>query len=431
MITGFSKLSIKEKIDTLKKEFNLDSSFEQTLLNHHHSSLQETYNKFAENTVSNLYLPYCVAPNFVINGTEYAVPMVIEESSVVAAASKAAKFWSKQGGFKTKVISTVKKGQIFFSTDYSKDQLQNMLPNLIPFLKESVADITQSMTERGGGILDMNISPVEIDSQNVFLLDVSFETMDSMGANFINSCLESMGKKLTELLNTQKESRKSEVIMAILSNYTPECIVECKIECDIKDLEPYSGIYSPEEFAKRFKLASDIAITNAGRAVTHNKGIMNGIDAVVLSTGNDFRAIEAGVHAYAAKEGIYKSLTKAEIKGSKFIYILTIPLAIGTVGGLTKLHPLAKKSLELLGNPNAKKLMQIIAAAGMANNFSAVSALVTSGIQKGHMKMHLNNILESLNANTLEKSKALSYFSNNNNNNISYSSVKQYLQSLS
>ncbi len=430
MITGFSKLSVKEKIDTLKKKFKLDNSFEQTLTEHHHPNLQETYNNFAENTVSNFYLPYCIAPNFVINGTEYAVPMVIEESSVVAAASKAAKFWSSLGGFQTKVISTIKKGQIFFSSDWEEYQLLDILPNLIPVLKESVVDITKNMTKRGGGIINMNLSPLETNTENVFLLDVSFETRDSMGANFINSCLETMGKTLTEFLNTQKGTKQTEVIMAILSNYTPDCLVECKVECNISDLEPYSGIYSPSEFAKRFKTASDIANINTERAVTHNKGIMNGVDAVVLATGNDFRAIEAGIHSYAAKDGTYKSLTKAEIINTKFIYILTIPLAIGTIGGLTKLHPLAKKSLELLGSPDAKKLMEIIATAGMANNFSAICALVTSGIQKGHMKMHLNNILESLNANTLEKSKALLYFSNNSTNNISYSSVKQYINSL-
>ncbi len=429
MINGFSKLTAEEKIDALVENFHLDEAFKNTLKHHQHpdEKLQHVYNQFAENTVSNFFLPYGIAPNFFINDKEYAIPMVIEESSVIAAASKAAKFWSHLGGFKTKVLSTVKKGQVFFTSDWSAAQLNNMLPNLIPMLKKSVAEITESMEKRGGGILDMEIVPVETEAQLVYLLDVSFETIDSMGANFINSCLETIGENLAVYLNDKSDKKETEVIMAILSNYTPECIVECRLECDIDKLEPYSGIYPAQEFAKRFKTAVDIANSNTGRAVTHNKGIMNGIDAVILATGNDFRAIEAGIHAYASRNGSYKSLTTAEISNNKFIYTLTVPLAIGTVGGLTKLHPLAKQTLSLLGNPNAKELMQIVAAVGMANNFSAVSALTTSGIQKGHMKMHLNNILDSLGANSFEKMNAISYFCDNT---VSYSSVKKYLTTL-
>ncbi len=424
MIKGFSKLSQEEKIDILLQEYKLPASFKDTLKSHQHNKLQNLYNQFSENTISNFYLPLGVAPNFVINGEEYAIPMAIEESSVIAAASKAAKFWSDLDGFQTKVISTIKVGQLFFTSDWELDKLLEHLPVLEIGLRNEVSDITQSMEKRGGGIAGMELNQeLEVDEQTYSLL-VKFETADSMGANFINSCLEKMGNRLCSLLYEKDGSKRSEVNMAILSNYTPECLVQCTLSCPIESLKPYSGDYSPEEFALRFQKAVLMAKHNTSRAVTHNKGIMNGIDAVVIATGNDFRAIEAGAHAYASKSGKYGSLTDIDIGNGLFTYTLLIPLAIGTVGGLTKLHPLAKLSLDLLKQPSAKQLMQIIASAGMANNFSAVAALVTSGIQKGHMKMHLSNILFTFNASDDEKQKASKYFTSHN---ISHSAVQQFL----
>ena len=203
-------------------------------------------------------------------------------------------------------------------------------------------------------------------------------------------------------------------------------MVRAEVSCDLSEIDQTGGL-SGKEYANKFIQAINIAKTQTSRAVTHNKGIMNGIDSVVIATGNDFRAIEAGVHAYAAKSGMYKSLTDACVENNTFKFWIEIPLALGTVGGITNLHPLVKWSLELLKNPNAKELMKIVAVAGLAQNFGAVNSLITTGIQKGHMKMHLINILNSLNASEKEKTKLIDFFKNNT---VSFSSVKNELEKL-
>ncbi len=197
--------------------------------------------------------------------------------------------------------------------------------------------------------------------------------------------------------------------MSILSNYVPECLVRAEVSCPINELNE-DKILSPDEFAKKFVQAVRIAEVEPYRAVTHNKGVMNGVDAVVLATGNDFRAIEAGVHAYAARSGKYSSLTHAKIEGDIFKFWIEIPLALGTVGGLTNLHPLVKLALEMLHHPTAKELMQIVAVAGLAQNFAALRSLITTGIQEGHMKMHLKNILNQFHATDKEKTQIIDYF---------------------
>jgi len=424
MISGFSKLNTKEKIDVIIKQSGISVNALDLLLSHQHIELQDTYNQFSENTISNFYLPYNIAPNFLIDGKEYFVPMAIEESSVVAAASKAASFWYKHGGFETKVIDTQKVGQLFFSTIESYSFIHSNIETIISTLISSAKEITSNMEKRGGGIKDIAFQIVE-HLPNTYCFYVTFETKDSMGANFINSCLEVMGESLVQYFSTQ--DKEVQIIMAILSNYTPECIVESKISCDISSLKYWSGDLNPYDFADKFKIAVDIASYNTSRAVTHNKGIMNGIDAVVIATGNDFRAVEANIHAYASKGGKYTSLSEVNTENDTFTFYLNVPLTIGTVGGLTKAHPLAALSMEILGGPSAPELMSIIASVGLANNFSAVTSLITSGIQKGHMKMHLSNILLTLNASEEEKVKAIDYFSNQT---VSYSAVLTYINNL-
>ena len=209
--------------------------------------------------------------------------------------------------------------------------------------------------------------------------------------------------------------------MSILSNYTPECIVRASINCKVENFILQKNGNKGIDFAKRFINAVEIANIEPYRAVTHNKGIMNGVDALIIATGNDFRAIEAGVHAYAARSGEYKSLSNAYIKDEKFCMELTLPISLGTVGGLTKLHPMANWCLELLGNPGAEELMEIVAVAGLAQNFAALRSLITSGIQKGHMKMHLINILNKQNATQDQINKAEEYFKDKDINNQSVS----------
>jgi hydroxymethylglutaryl-CoA reductase len=218
-----------------------------------------------------------------------------------------------------------------------------------------------------------------------------------------------------------------EMIMAILSNYTPESLVQCYVEANTEVFQNMSQELSADQFARKFQQAMDIATHDPYRAVTHNKGIFNGMDALILATGNDFRAVEACGHAYASRNGSYSSLSRMELSEGSFQLFLEVPLAVGTVGGLTRVHPMARASLEILGNPSAELLMQVAAAAGLANNFSAIRSLITTGIQKGHMKMHLGNMLRQLKASGEETRNATQYFANRT---LSYSDLSTYLDSI-
>ncbi|WP_452225109.1 hydroxymethylglutaryl-CoA reductase, degradative [Lacinutrix chionoecetis] len=426
-ITGFSKLSKSEKIDWIVSNYLSNSeTAKQTITQYFNANtqLQQLHDEFIENTISNYYLPFGVAPNFVINGNTYAIPMAIEESSVVAAASNAAKFWMKRGGFKTKVISTTKIGQVHFMFDGDFLTLNQYFKTIKPQLILDAQPITSNMEKRGGGILDIELRNKTQELDNYYQLHATFETLDAMGANFINSCLEQFAK--TFKAEAEKHlSSPIEIVMSILSNYVPDCLVRAEVSCHVEDLK--NKDISGGAFAKKFIQAVKIAEVEPHRAVTHNKGIMNGIDAVVLATGNDFRAVEAGVHAYAAKDGKYTSLTHAKIEDNKFTFWMEIPLALGTIGGLTGLHPLVKVALDILGKPTAKELMQIVAVAGLAQNFAALRSLTTTGIQEGHMKMHLMNILNQFDATNNEKDIIVNHFKTNT---VTHSAVVSEIEKL-
>jgi len=433
IINGFSKLGKEEKLDKLANLFKDNNVAKMELKSYWHDNTrkQQLFDEFSENTLSNFYLPFSVAPNFVINHKIYHVPMVIEESSVIAAASKAAKFWSDKGGFRANVISTIKIGQVHFNWQGNKRKLYAEMAVLKDIFLKSTESITKNMRERGGGITDIELVDKSLEIEHYYQIQVKFDTVDSMGANFINSCLEEIAAQLKFYISNKQEwteiERKCTIIMSILSNYTPECLVETHVETKIENFTNMDSSLSAKEFVYKFEKAVDITKIDVYRATTHNKGVFNGIDAVTLATGNDFRAVEACGHAYAARNGNYKGLTNVEIKNGKFRYGLKIPLAIGTIGGLTTLHPLAKRSLEMLGNPNAEELMQIAASAGLANNFSAVKSLITMGIQIGHMKMHLWNILNQFEANDQEKQMAIEHYKNHK---VSYNSVRNFLSNL-
>ena len=422
-ISGFSKLSKTKKIDWIVDTyFSNKEEAKQVLMQYWNSNdnLQTLHDEFIENTITNYYLPLGVAPNFLINSKIYAIPMAIEESSVVAAASKAAKFWLDHGGFKTKVISTTKIGQVHFMYHGDFKTLQDFFNTVKSKLIQDTKHITKNMENRGGGILDIVLKDKTSDISGYYQLHATFETLDAMGANFINSCLEQFSK--TFKAEAEKLLDQSiEVVMSILSNYVPECLVRAEVSCSLKDLPT-------QDFnADKFVQAVRIAEVEPYRAVTHNKGIMNGIDAVVLATGNDFRAVEAGVHAYASRNGKYSSLTHAKIENDIFTFWMEIPLALGTVGGLTNIHPLVKLALELLHKPSAKELMQIVAVAGLAQNFAALRSLTTTGIQEGHMKMHLMNILNQFEATEKEKETLIHHFKTHT---VTHGSVVEELDKL-
>jgi len=422
-VSGFSKFTKVEKIDWLISNHFQDNPSAKANLERYWNSnaaLQKLHDEFTENTISNFYLPFGIAPNFLINNKIKVIPMTIEESSVVAAASNAAKFWMQRGGFKAKVISTTKVGQVHFMFHGEFSEIESLFETIRPQLFEHTKSITKNMEARGGGILDIKLISKTAQLKSYYQLHVTFETMDAMGANFINSCLE-------QIASTFKTcSKEIHVVMSILSNYVPDCLVRAEVSCNVEDLvtdESYSG----REFADTFIQAVQIAEVEPFRAVTHNKGIMNGVDSVVLATGNDFRAVEAGVHAYAARSGSYSSLTHASIEKGMFRFWIEIPLALGTVGGLTGLHPLVKTALELLGNPSAKELMEIVAVAGLAQNFAALKSLTTTGIQQGHMKMHLLNILNQFEATDKEKLQLVEHFKKNT---VTHSAVVEAIEKL-
>ena len=386
-VSGFSKKTKEEKIEWLVSNHLQNDALASQVLKQYWNDdeqLQKLHDGFIENAISNYYLPFAIAPNFLINDELYSIPMVLEESSVVAASSNAAKFWLDKGGFKAEVISTVKNGQIHINF-YGEDSLiQKFFSENKSQLLDSISAIEYSMKKRGGGLLDIELINSTKLLKGYYQLHCTFETKDAMGANFINTCLEEIAKTFEKNSKNYSEfshlNNYPEVVMSILSNYVPECLVRAEVRCPVSKMTT-NGI-DGAIFATKFVRAVKIAKAETRRAVTHNKGIMNGIDAVILATGNDFRSVEAGIHAYASRNGTYTSLTDATIENDIFIFSIEVPLAIGTVGGLTGIHPLVKFGLLLLQNPSAKKLMEIIAVAGLAQNFAALRSLVTTGIQK-------------------------------------------------
>lgn len=429
-VSGFSRFSTEEKIDWIARTYFANPDAAAELIRKYRNSdekLQQLHDEFIENTITNYYLPLGIAPNFLINGRYYAVPMAIEESSVVAAAAKSAKFWAARGGFKATVLGTEKIGQVHFMYRGDREVLQHFFTALKPKLFEATAPLTRNMEKRGGGISDIRLIDKTADLADYFQLHATFQTKDSMGANFINSCLETFARTMVaEAPAFGIADGALEVVMSILSNFVPNCVVRAEVSCPVADLAD-KDIADPEQFARKFATAVAIAEIEPYRAVTHNKGIMNGLDAVVIATGNDFRAVEAGVHAYASRSGRYSSLSHATVENGIFRFWMDVPLALGTVGGLTSLHPLVKLCLEMLGQPSAEDLMKIAAVTGLAQNFAALRSLTTTGIQEGHMKMHLNNIINQFQATKEERDKVRVHFADKT---VSHAGVADYLAEL-
>lgn len=426
VFSGFSKMDRRLKLDFVAGNSHLkdvdarhfrdfDSPDEET---------QQIFEGMIENYLGNFPVPMGVVPNMLVNGELFMVPFVTEESSVVAAASKAAKYWAHRGGFKSRIVSTTRRGQVHFTWNGPKELIVAGFPEIKRQLMLSTAELTFRMRRRGGGITDMALLDMTSGLPDYYQLDVSFETADAMGANFINSCLERIASALSKLDQLNNSDFQVEIIMAILSNYTPGSLVYCRVDCPAELLTGWNNSAPDENFALKFKQAVDIANLDVSRAVTHNKGIYNGVDAALLATGNDWRAAEAAGHAYAARNGKYQGLTSVSLENQQFSYELELPLAVGTVGGITSIHPVVQNAHKILKEPDARKLMMIVAASGLASNFAAIASLVTSGIQAGHMKLHLPNILNQLNANADETKLTISHFSGKE---ISHSAVEDFI----
>lgn len=423
-IRGFSKFSREEKVKWLAETYQLNTEKLNGWIMDC-SDVAQVVDQLSENTIAHFPFPYGVAPAFSINKQWYTLPFVTEESSVVAALAKAAKTWSARGGFHTEIIDEEKEGQVHFFVETEHEWLKDHFSEIKKRLLDDTDSLTKSMRERGGGISRIELLDKTNQLRNYFQLAVGFYTQNAMGANFINSCLEQMAKSLKNYFQEYGRAHLLDINMAILSNYTPNSRVRAWVQCKIEKMDGIVAGMDGKTLSRRLEKATAIASVDISRAVTHNKGIFNGIDALALATGNDWRAIEAGAHAYAARNGHYQGLSKVELNGEVFRLQLELPLSVGVVGGVTSIHPLAQFSLQLMQNPSASKLMELMAVAGLASNLSALTALVGKGIQKGHMKMHLNNILTKLEASEQEREATIAFFQKKT---VSVSAVKSFLE---
>ena len=377
---GFQKKERLERIQMLKENGFLSDEFEQILKKNENLPL-ETSNQMAENGIGTFALPFSIAPNFIVDGKDYAIPMVTEEPSVVAGCSYAAKIIGKSGGFTTEILNRKMIGQVALYEILDFDNaISIVLKNKNELLKIA-NEAYPSIVARGGGAIDIEVRNIDEFLVVYLIADVK----EAMGANILNTMLEAIKTPLENITNGKS-------LMAILSNYATESLVKAKCEVNIKLLN--SSMEKSIETAKKIELASKFAKLDVYRAATHNKGIFNGIDAVVIATGNDWRAIEAGGNAFAAKNGKYEGLTtwtfdesENKLKGK-----LTLPMPIASVGGSIGLNPSVKAAFNILGNPNAKTLASIITSVGLAQNFAAIKALVTTGIQHGHMKLQARSL---------------------------------------
>lgn len=382
----FSKLNFEQRLARLNQHHLLDSQDIQFLKT---GGLKDVSlaEKFIENAIGYLQLPMGVAPHFVIDNEEYWIPMAVEETSIIAAASKTAKWVKEFGRIETEVLGSDIIGQIQIAKVKDFSRLHKIVQeSREKWIQLANQDVAASMVRRGGGVTEISLRSItRPDGELMAVIHVHMNAVDAMGANIMN--------QVCEYLKNPIESETGEAVtMCILSNLVDTKITRAKVT-----LVGIDG-----DLASKIEEASIFAENDPYRAATHNKGVMNGIDPVVIATGNDWRAVEAGVHAYASRTGQYKSITKWRKEGANnLVGILEAPIIVGVVGGVTQLHPMARLSLKLLKNPSANRLSQIMAAVGLVQNLGALKALTTVGIIEGHMRLHIKNL--SLGAGAEEK----------------------------
>src|SRR6185503_266313 len=369
MAKKFYEMGREDRLEFVKKSAGIDDI--ETMLK---PLAFDDANKMIENAIGIMSIPMGIATNFVINGKEYLVPMAIEEPSVIAAASKAAKIAKAKGGFTAEADDSLMIGQVqVVGLGNSKAAMQKIL--------KSKKQLLATANSKGRSVVAVNLQARRLrdSSKNkmgeMLIVELVIDTKDAMGANAINTMCEAIAPQVAEITG-------GEVVLKILSNYATKRMVRCKAVFDKNEL-------GGSEIVKRILYAYALAHSDVYRAVTHNKGVMNGVDAVALATGQDFRAIEAGAHAYAARDGNYRSLTRwRRTREGDLAGEIALPLAVGIVGGVVNAHMTAKLALQIMGVANAKDLAMAMAAAGLAQNFAAIRALSDEGIQRGHMKLH-------------------------------------------
>lgn len=377
-ISGFYKLSLNERQNYIAKLFNL-SQEEKRLFKAQGYLSSTQIDTLIENVIGTHQLPFGIALNFIINGKDYFIPMVIEEPSVVAGASKAAQIARKYGGFQSDKVKSIMISQIQITNlediESAKEKLLNAKNHILKIANEQ----DPLLVKLGGGALDFRLREIDTRVGKMLIMHLHVNVLDAMGANVVNTMAEAISPHVEEMCG-------GKVILKIVSNLATERIARCKAIFDKKLLggeQVVDGILNAYEFA----------LADPYRATTHNKGIMNGIIALTLATGNDTRAIEAGAHAYASLSGHYSPLTKFELDSNgNLIGHIELPLALGIIGGMTNIHPMVKLALKILNVKSADELCQIAAAVGLAQNVAALRALAAEGIQKGHMTLHSRNI---------------------------------------
>lgn len=377
---GFSKKTFEERLQLIKQFKLLTSEHLQTLEEDYLLPI-ETANQLTENVLGRFALPFSIAPDFLINGVSYQVPFVTEEPSVVAAASFAAKLIKRSGGFTSKVLKRQMIGQVaLYDIDQVEEAKQAILANSDKLIA-AANDAYPSIVKRGGGAREIRLE----EKGDFLIFYLTVDTQEAMGANMVNTMMEALIPDLESL-------SKGQSLMAILSNYATESLVTASCQVDIGFLSRDKT--EAQQLAKKMVLASQLAQADSYRAATHNKGIFNGIDAVVMATGNDWRAIEAGGHAYASRNGAYQGLSHWEFDQEQEVLLgqLTLPMPIASKGGSIGLNPTVSIAHDLLNQPDAKTLAQVIVSVGLAQNFAALKALTSSGIQAGHMKLHAKSL---------------------------------------
>lgn len=382
-IPGFYRKSLEERVGYIADFADLNSAEADILLN---TGLQsEQADSMIENAIGTLALPLGIACNFKINGRDYLIPMAVEEPSVLAAVSHAAKLIRAGGGFRTESSDPVMIGQIQLLDVPDMHAAIAALEANRTMLMDEADSVSQSIVRRGGGSRDIEIRPFpDTPVGPMLVVHLLYDTRDAMGANAINTAVEHIAPVVAELTGGRTNLR-------ILSNLTDQrtATARCIVPASELDCSGMDGT----TVAKRIEEANAFAIVDPYRAATHNKGIMNGIDSVVIATGNDWRAVEAGAHAYAARNGSYSSMTDWHVnEDGDLVGEITLPMAVGTVGGATKVHPTAQVVMKILDVDSAEELAQIMVAVGLAQNLAAIKALATTGIQSGHMKLHARQV---------------------------------------
>ena len=404
--SGFYKLSVEERLDEVVKFANLDKDDIENIKNTDTLDISKADN-MVENVIGRFTLPMGVALNFKINDKDYIIPMVSEEASVIAAASNAAKLARSSGGFYTSNTGSIMIAQIQIvgvkDVNYTRMVIYENKEKILKICNE----IDPVLVKFGGGALDIDVRVIETNFENMVILHLKVNTLDAMGANAVNTMAETVAPFIETITG-------GTVYLRILSNLAIERLVRARTKIKKEEL-------GGEEVVDKIILAYTFAEADPFRATTHNKGIMNGISAVVLATGNDTRAIEAGAHAYASIAGSYKPLTKWEKDNNgDLVGTIELPLALGLVGGATKIHPTAKTVVKILGVKSATELGEIVASVGLAQNLAAIKALATEGIQRGHMSLHAKNIASVAGAKGEELDRIVKKMIEDKNINLEY-----------